>query len=105
MLVRDERRPARLEVPTRDLVLRDAALGKQRRALVALGTFAQRTLQKGGSALRSASRRKATLALGGEATWPLSRRKDAPGVQRSTGADAGDAGCVRSPAHRATAQG
>jgi hypothetical protein len=45
MLVRDERRPAHLEVPTTDLVLRDE-LGKQRRAL---------------------------LALGGEATWPLSR--------------------------------
>ena len=71
MLVRDERRPAHLEVPTTDLVLRDE-LGKQRRALLALGTFAQRTLQKGGSALRSASRRKATL-IGGEATWPLSR--------------------------------
>ena len=50
MLVRDERGSARLDVPTTDLVLRDAEFGKQRRGLVALGTFAQRTPHKGGSA-------------------------------------------------------
>ena len=48
MLVRDERAPARLDVPTTDLVLRDAELGNSVE-LVALGTFAQRTAQKGGS--------------------------------------------------------
>src|SRR6476619_5399172 len=57
MLVRDERGPARPDVPTTDLVLRDAELGKQRRGLVALGTSPSAPRRKA-AALRSASFRK-----------------------------------------------
>jgi len=55
--------------------------GKLRLALVVLVTFVQRTLQKGGSALRSASRRKATLTLGGEANAARGEKARAEGYE------------------------